>query len=173
MMAAGIEKRIVIQPILPFSVLYHYDGRMQNAQRRSRSIRTLIWIAAILVALTFVALGVSAAVLVFGMLHVMDSTGAHVCGLAAVRRSSEAARLLGAPIAQRGLTGGSFSSANGQVTESVRFTVGGPLGTAYVLSEGHRSPIDSHLEVKMGRDQRSTTIYSGPFDCPELHRAAR
>jgi hypothetical protein len=99
----------------------------------------------------------------------MDRSDAHVCGLAAVRRSPAAAQLVGAPIEQKGFTAGSSSSNNGELTERVTFTVEGPKGSAFVVSEGRRSPLASHLVVSAGRDQRSIIVYAGPFDCAELH----
>src|ERR1700729_1088948 len=136
-------------------------------------MRRLIWIV-VLVATAFATVLVAGvSLLTLSMLHLMDRTDARVCGLAAVRRSPVALRLVGSPVAQRGFTRGASSSENGEMTESVRFTVTGPRGEAFVASEGHRSPLDSHLVVRIGRDQRSDVIYSGPFDCPELHRTAR
>src|ERR1700729_1439108 len=132
-------------------------------------MRRLIWIV-VLVATAFATVLVAGvALLTLSMLHLMDRTDAHVCGLAAVRRSPAALRLVGSPVAQRGFTGGSSASENGALTESVRFTVTGPRGDAYVASEGRRSPLESHLLVRVGREGRSDVIYSGPFDCPELH----
>lgn len=120
-----------------------------------------------------VILGVVGLIVVFALsiFHLMDTTDAHVCGMAAVQRSPVAARLVGTPIVQRGFTGGNSNTTNGETTERITFTVGGPLGEAFVVSEGHRSPLESHLEVRIGRDQQSETIYSGAFDCPELHTA--
>ncbi|HXO16641.1 MAG TPA: hypothetical protein VN909_00575 [Candidatus Dormibacteraeota bacterium] len=136
-------------------------------------MRRLIWIVVLVIVGLIAVLAAGVTLLTLSMLHLMDRTDARVCGLAAVRRSPVALRLVGSPVAQRGFTGGSSSSENGEMTESVRFTVTGPRGEAFVASEGHRSPLDSHLVVRIGRDQRSDVIYSGPFDCPELHRTAR
>jgi len=108
-------------------------------------------------------------VIALGVLKLMDRTDARVCGLAIVQRSPAAARLAGAPIVQKGFTGGRTSENNGELYERITFTVAGPRGDAFVLSEGTRSPLGSHLTVTIGREQRSQTIYSGPFDCPELH----
>jgi hypothetical protein len=108
--------------------------------------------------------------LVFGIFKLIDQRPAHVCGLALVQRSPMAIRLLGSPIRQHGLTGGRTSSTNGEDYERLTFWVRGPLGDAFVLSEGSRSPIGSHLNVRIGRHGEGETIYSGPFDCPELHR---
>lgn len=142
---------------------------MNDAANRSPDIRRFIWIAVALVAGLVVVLLLAAWFIASSVLRMMDRTDAHVCGLAAVRHSPIAVRLVGLPIEQRGFTGGSTSSENGRLTESVSFTVGGPRGTAYVASEGRRSPLESHLIVKIGREGRSATIYSGPFDCAELH----
>ena len=109
-------------------------------------------------------------VLFLGIFKLMDRTAAHVCGLALVQRSPEAIKLLGSPIEQHGITGGRTLNSNGEDYERLTFWVRGPLGDAFVASEGHRSPIGSHLEVRIGRNGAGETIYSGPFDCPELHR---
>ena len=137
----------------------------------SRNLRRWIWLGVILGVLLIAALAAGVTLLAFSLLRMMDRADAHVCGLAAVRRSPAAALLLGKPIEQRGLTGGSTSTENGETTEDVRFTVAGPRGTAYVVAQGRRSPIESHLVVRIGRNGRSETIYSGAFDCPELHRS--
>lgn len=129
----------------------------------------IVWIVTF-VLLVVVAVAVAAgATLVLSLFHAMDRSDARVCGLAAVRRSPLATALLGTPIAQRGITGGTSSSENGELNQRMTFTVEGPRGAAFVVAQGHRSPIDSHLVVRMGRDQRGVTIYSGAFDCPELH----
>jgi hypothetical protein len=107
--------------------------------------------------------------IVLGIFKLMDRTDAHVCGLAYVQRSPDAARLLGIPIVQDGFTGGKSQNTNGELYERLTFNVSGPRGKAFVLSEGSRSPLASHLRVQLGRDQRSITVYNGPFDCPELH----
>jgi Cytochrome oxidase complex assembly protein 1 len=134
-------------------------------------VSRLIWIV-LAVSVAFAVVFVAAVgLMTVSMLHMLDRTPGHVCAMAAVKRSPVALRLVGTPVEQRGFTGGSSSSENGELTESVRFTVGGPRGTAYVESEGRRSPLDSYLRVRIGRDQRSEVIYSGPFDCPELHAA--
>jgi hypothetical protein len=136
-------------------------------------MRRLIWIVVLIATAVAAVLVAGVALLTLSMLHMMDRTDAHACGLAAARRSTAAARLVGTPVEQHGFTGGSSSSENGELTEDVRFTVSGPRGTAYVEAQGRRSPLDSHLEVRIGRNGRSETIYSGPFDCPELHRTSR
>ena len=122
------------------------------------------------VAFAFAALLVAGATtLVLSVFSMIDRTPAHVCGLAMVRRSPAAVRLVGQPIVQKGFTGGQTSQENGELKERVTFNVSGPQGEAFVLSEGSRSPLSSQLTVTIGRDQRSETVYSGPFDCPELH----
>ena len=130
----------------------------------------VIWIVTFIVLVVVGGLVAVIVTFVLGMFHLMDRTDAHVCGLAAVRRSPVATALLGTPIVQQGLTGGSTSTENGELIQRMTFTAKGPRGTAYVVSEGRRSPLESHLLVKLGRDERAQTIYSGPFDCPELHR---
>lgn len=130
----------------------------------------VIWIVTFVVLVVVGGLVAVIVTFVLGMFHLMDHTDAHVCGLAAVRRSPVATALLGTPIVQQGVTGGSTSSENGELTQRITFTVKGPRGSAYVVSEGRRSPLESHLQVKLGRDEQAQTVYSGPFDCPELHR---
>jgi hypothetical protein len=112
-------------------------------------------------------------VFILTLFHMMDRSDAHVCGMAAVQSSAAAQRLVGTPIVQKGFTGGSTSSDDGETKERITFTISGPLGEAFVVAEGHRSPLESHLEVRLGREGSSETIYSGAFDCPELHRSAR
>ena len=133
-------------------------------------MKAWIWIALIAGILLIVGLVGGVVLMAFSLLGVMDHTDAHVCGLAAVRHSPLAVRMLGRPIVQLGITGGSTSRANGELTEDVRFTVRGPLGTAYVIARGKRSPAESRLDVLLGRNGSSVTIYSGPFDCRALHR---
>jgi len=143
---------------------------VEPAAPKHRIEPRLIWIlvavgvAVILAAVTMVV------VMALTLLHVMDRADAHVCGLAAVRRSPAAARMLGTPIEQQGLTAGSTSTDNGEDTERITFTVKGPRGTAFVLAQGFRSPLTSHLVVTIGRNQRSTVVYTGPLDCAELHQ---
>jgi len=108
-------------------------------------------------------------VLVFGIFKLMDRADAHVCGLAYVQRSPAARRMLGTPIVQNGFTGGRSSESNGELYERLTFNVSGPRGKAFVVSEGSRSPIGSHLRVTIGRNGEGQTVYSGPFDCPQLH----
>lgn len=151
-------------------LLLCYDGCVEPAAPRPRIEPRLIWIlvavgvAVVLAAVTMVV------VMALTLLHVMDRADAHVCGLAAVRRSPAAARMLGTPIEQQGVTGGSTSADNGEDTERITFTVKGPRGTAFVLAQGFRSPLTSHLVVTIGRNQRSTVVYTGPMDCAELHQ---
>jgi hypothetical protein len=111
-----------------------------------------------------------AVALVLAISHLMDRRPAHVCGLALVQRSPAAVKLIGSPIQQHGFTGGRTSFTHGDDYERLTFWVRGPLGDAFVVSEGYRSPIGSHLDVRIGRNGQGETIYSGPFDCPELHR---
>ena len=128
----------------------------------------VVWIVTFVLVVVVAGFIAAGATMVLSLLHMMDRSDAHVCGLAVVRRSPVAAALLGTPIVQRGVTGGSSSTQNGELSERITFTVEGPRGAAFVVAQGHRSPIDSHLEVRMGRDQRGVTIYSGPFACREL-----
>ncbi|MGA8532743.1 MAG: cytochrome c oxidase assembly factor Coa1 family protein [Candidatus Tumulicola sp.] len=129
----------------------------------------VIWIVAIAVLIVILAFVASIVAFALAMLGVMDRSDAHVCGIAAVRSSPAVTALLGSPIEQQGFTGGSSSSENGELSQRVTFTVKGPRGSAFVVAAGHRSPLASHLDVVIGRDQRSQTIYSGPFDCAGLH----
>ena len=147
-----------------------YDGPVDPAAGPSGINPRVIWIVAIAVLIVIVAFVASIVAFAIALLSMMDRTDAHVCGIAAVRSSPVATALVGTPVAQQGFTGGSTSSQNGELTERITFTVKGPLGSASVVSEGHRSPLASHLNVVIGRDQQSQTVYSGPFDCPELHR---
>jgi hypothetical protein len=107
--------------------------------------------------------------LLLGIFKLMDRTSAHLCGLAMVQRSPAAAKLVGTPIRQTGFTGGRSNDTNGELNERITFNVAGPLGSAFVLAAGTKSPIASHLTVTIGREGRGETIYDGPFDCPELH----
>ncbi len=151
-------------------LLLCYHGCVEPAAPRPRIEPRLIWILVALgVAVVFSAVAM-VVVLALTLLHVMDRADGHVCGLAAVRRSPAAARMLGTPIEQQGLTAGSTSTDNGEETERITFTVKGPRGTAFVLAQGFRSPLTSHLVVTIGRDQRSTVVYTGPLDCAELHQ---
>jgi len=124
----------------------------------------------VLVVLLFsIAIAGFAVALVFTIFRLLDRQPAHVCGLALVQRSPAAIALLGSPIEQHGMTGGRSSSSNGEGYERWTFWVRGPRGDAFVVSEGRRSPLGSHLEVRIGRNGSGQTIYSGPLDCPELH----
>lgn len=130
-------------------------------------------LVALAVAIVFVIVALAVAFVVAVTLfifRVVDQAPAHVCGLALVQRSPAAIKLIGSPIEQHGLTGGRSSSTNGEDDARMTFWVRGPLGDAFVVSEGHRSPLGSHLNVRLGRNGKSVPIYSGPFDCPELHR---
>lgn len=132
----------------------------------NRRVVFIVVFVAVVVALFSIALVAGIFLLVFS---IVDRTPAHVCGLAVVRRSPAAVRLVGTPISQKGFTGGRSSETNGELYERITFNVTGPRGDAFVLSQGSRSPLGSHLTVTIGRDQRSEAIYSGPLDCPELH----
>ena len=123
----------------------------------------------IVVLITVLVVGFVVA-LVLSIFKLMDRADAHVCGLALVQRSPAAIQLVGSPIRQRGFTMGRTTSSNGDHFERLTFWVRGPLGDAFVVSEGDRSPLGSHLDVRIGRNGTGETIYSGPFDCPELHR---
>jgi len=146
-----------------------YDGAMEPAVGHSGVSPRVIWIVAVLVLIVIVAVVAGIAAFALTLFGIMDRSDAHVCGLAAVRRSAVAANLVGTPMRQRGFTGSSTSSQNGELDERITFTVEGPHGSASVLAQGHRSALASHLDVQIGRDRRSATIYSGPFDCPDLH----
>lgn len=129
-----------------------------------------IIVIVVFVVVAFVAmLCAGAAALFFGIMRIVDASDAHRCGLAIVQQNPAAIRMLGSPIAQKGFTGGSTNTDNGKEVQDLTFTVAGPLGEATVEAKGTRSQLDSHFEVRFGRDQQSQTIYSGPFDCPALH----
>jgi Cytochrome oxidase complex assembly protein 1 len=131
--------------------------------------KRIMWIV-IFVIVAFVAmLCAGAAALFFGIMKLVDASDAHRCGLAMVQHNPAAIRMLGSPIVQKGFTGGSTSTDNGKEVQDLTFTVSGPLGEATVEAKGTRSQLDSHFEVRLGRNQQSQTIYSGPFDCPALH----
>lgn len=130
------------------------------------SIGTIV----LIVVLVTVLIAGFSVVLVLSIFKLIDRAAAHVCGLALVQRSPAAIKLLGSPIEQHGFTGGRTTNSNGDDFERLTFWVRGPLGDAFVVSQGDRSPIGSHLEVRIGRNGSGETIYSGPFDCPELHR---
>jgi cytochrome oxidase complex assembly protein 1 len=139
---------------------------MSSALRESPRRQPVIRILAIVFLITVLLV----VALVLTIFNLMDRRPAHVCGLALVKRSPAAVKLIGSPIEQHGITGGRTSFANGDDYERLTFWVRGPLGDAFVVSEGDRSPIGSHLDVRIGRNGEGETIYSGPFDCPELHR---
>ena len=131
--------------------------------------RLVILIVAFAVGIVVFALAL-AAVIVFSVFRLLDRTDTHVCGLAIVQRSAVAADLIGTPIVQRGVTGGRTTGSNGETYQRLTFWVRGPKGEAYVMSEGDKSPLGSHLTVRVGRNGQGSTIYSGPLDCPELHQ---
>lgn len=138
--------------------------------RSGGRVRVPIAAIVLFVVLLTVLIAAFAVALVLSIFKLMDRTAAHVCGLALVQRSPAAIQLLGSPIEQRGITGGRTTRSNGEDLEHITFWVRGPRGDAFVVSEGHRSPIGSHLDVIAGRNGAGQNIYSGPFDCPELHR---
>jgi len=137
-----------------------------RAPRKPPERRLVIQILAIV----FLVTALLVVALVMGILKLLDARPAHVCGLALVQRSPVAINLIGSPIEQRGITSGRTTSGNGDDYERLTFWVRGPLGDAFVVAVGDRSPIGSHLDVRIGRNGQGETIYSGPFDCPELHR---
>jgi hypothetical protein len=129
----------------------------------------IVWIVVFVsVAIVLLVVGGIAAFAV-GMFKLMDNTDSHRCALALVRQNQAAIAMLGQPIQQKGFTNGKTDNDNGKLTESLTFTVTGPLGEATVQADGVRSQLESHLDVRFGRDQQSQTIYSGPLDCPALH----
>jgi hypothetical protein len=138
----------------------------------NKSTNRFIWIAVFASIAIVLLLLAAAGVGVLGLLKLVDNTDSHRCALAIVQQNPDAIKMLGSPIAQKGFTGGSTSSSNGDLTEKITFTVAGPLGEAAVEANGERSQLDSHLTVRFGRDQQGQTIYSGPFDCPALHEKA-
>ena len=131
----------------------------------------IVWIIVIVVLLIVGAVVGLVSAIVFGVFAIMDRSDAHVCGLAYVQKNPAAIEMLGTPIVQHGFTGGRSNGTNGELNERLTFNVSGPKGEAFVISEGTRSPAASHLTVTLGRDQQSTPIYDGTFDCPELHAA--
>jgi hypothetical protein len=133
----------------------------------NRAVLIRILVLAFVVTALIVAFVV---VLLVSIFKIVDRQPAHICGLAIVQRSPAAIALLGSPIEQHGITGGRSRSTNGENYERLTFWVRGPKGEAFVLSEGYRSPIGSHLNVRIGRNGQGQTIYSGALDCPELHR---
>jgi hypothetical protein len=131
--------------------------------------RRFVLLIVLIVVVVALAVGFVVAV-TLSIFRLVDRTPAHVCGLALVQRSQAAIELLGTPIEQHGFTGGRSSSTNGEDVERITFWVRGPRGDAFVVSEGQRSPLDSHLSVRIGRGGKSLRVYSGPFDCRELHQ---
>jgi hypothetical protein len=132
----------------------------------------LIWIVVFVAVAIVVGIVGAVVMLVLGIFKIVDNTESHRCGLAIVQHDPAAIRMLGEPITQKGFTGGSTNSTNGKTTQDLTFTVAGPLGEATVEANGVKSDLESHLEVKIGRDQQSQTIYSGPLDCPALHEGS-
>lgn len=131
-----------------------------------------IWIVVFISVAIVVAIFGAIALMVLGIFKLVDNSDSHRCGLAIVQHDPDAIRMLGEPIQQKGFTGGSTSTTNGKLTEDLTFTVSGPLGEAAVEAHGVRSQLESHLDVRMGRNGQSQTIYSGPFDCPALHEGS-
>ncbi len=130
----------------------------------------LLVVAGIVLLAVIIGLGVA----IFGMLfHMMDTSDAHVCGLAIAQRSPVAAQLVGTPVVQDGITSGHEDLVNGDTSQRMTFNVRGPKGQASVIAAGTRSKLQSTLTVQIGRDGNNTTIYSGDFDCPELHTAKK
>src|SRR5581483_5138873 len=111
---------------------------MEPSVRPATINMRIVWIVTFVLLVVVAGCVAAGTMVVLGLLHVMDRSDAHVCGLAAVRRSPLAAALLGTPVSQQGLTGGSSSSENGELHERITFTVRGPRGTAFVVAEGHR-----------------------------------
>jgi hypothetical protein len=140
-----------------------------NSSGTSGGNARFIWIAVFVSVAIVILLFAGIAAFVLGIFKLVDKTDGHRCGLAIVQHDPAAIRMLGSPIEQKGFTGGSSSTENGTLTEDLTFTVAGPLGQATVEAKGMRSQLDSHLEVRFGRNQQSQTIYSGPFDCLALH----
>jgi hypothetical protein len=132
----------------------------------------IIWIVVFAGVALVVAIIVAIVLMVLGIFKLVDNTESHRCGLAIVQHDPSAIRMLGEPIQQKGFTGGNTSTTNGKTTQDLTFTVTGPLGEATVEANGVKSPLESHLEVRLGRNQQSQTIYSGPLDCPALHEGS-
>jgi Cytochrome oxidase complex assembly protein 1 len=132
----------------------------------------IIWIVVFAAVAIVVAIIAAVIFMVLGIFKLVDNAGAHRCGLAIVQHDPAAIRMLGEPIQQKGFTGGSTNTTNGKTTEDLTFTVAGPLGEATVEAIGVKSQLESRLDVRMGRNGQSTTIYSGPFDCPALHEGS-
>ncbi len=132
-------------------------------------MRKWIVIGGLVLTVLVTALVVGGVALFMGILGMLDRSDAHVCGMAAVKRSAAAIELVGSPMEQTGFSGGSTSYENGTLQERISFDVKGPRGQASVLARGVRSPLTSHLRVQVGRDGSNATVYDGKFDCAELH----
>lgn len=130
----------------------------------------IIWIVVFAAVALVIAIFTAIVLLVLGIFKLVDNTDTHRCGLALVQQDPAAIRMLGEPIEQKGFTSGKTDTTNGKTTDHLTFTVAGPLGQATVEADGVKSDLESRLEVRMGRDQQSQTIYSGPLDCPALHK---
>jgi hypothetical protein len=152
----------------PFRNCRIVDTTPKNPSNNARFIWIVVFISVAIVVAIFGAI----ALMVLGIFKLVDNSDSHRCGLAIVQHDPDAIRMLGEPIQQKGFTGGSTSTTNGKLTEDLTFTVSGPLGEAAVETHGVRSQLESHLEVRMGRNGQSQTIYSGPFDCPALHEGS-
>ena len=155
-------------PDEPFRNCRIVDTTPKNPSNNVRFIWIVVFISVAIVVAIFGAI----ALMVLGIFKLVDNSDSHRCGLAIVQHDPNAIRMLGEPIQQKGFTGGSTSTSNGKLTEDLTFTVAGPLGEAAVEAHGVRSQLESHLEVRMGRNGQSQTIYSGPFDCPALHEGS-
>jgi len=158
------------------SRLYEVCGIRAATQGPGRRFRNrpvmnarTVWIVVFVsVAVVLLVVGGIAAFAV-GLFKLLDNTDSHRCALSLVQNNQAAIGMLGQPIDQHGFTNGSSNDDNGKLTEHFTFTVAGPLGEATVEADGVRSQLESHLEVRFGRNQQSQTIYSGPLDCPALH----
>lgn len=131
----------------------------------------IIWIIVIVVLVVVLAVVGMIAAGVFAIFGIMDRTDAHVCAMEYVRKSDVAADLVGTPIVQKGMTGGSSNTSNGETNEHITFTVSGPKGEAMVVADGTKSGVQSHLTVRIGREGEGRTVYDGKFDCSALHAA--
>jgi hypothetical protein len=137
-----------------------------NVQRNTR--RVIFLIVGLCMGLVVVLL-LGAGALVLTVFKLLDNSDSHRCAMAYLQTNPAAIALLGTPIEQRGFTGGRTSTTNGDTTEDITFNVGGSLAEAAIKAKGERSSFTSHLEVLLGQNGHSQTIYSGPFDCPALH----
>ena len=152
----------------PFRNCRIVDTTPKNPSNNARFIWIVVFISVAIVVAIFGAI----ALMVLGIFKLVDNSDSHRCGLAIVQHDPAAIRMLGEPIQQKGFTGGSTSTSNGKTTEDLTFTVAGPLGEAAVEAHGVRSQFESHLDVRLGRNGQSETVYSGPFDCPALHKGS-